>query len=61
MKVITVYFKVLSQHLPAGTEENDKNLHQDSWPLGWESTSGPSKYKRGVSTTMPWHSGHSEA
>jgi hypothetical protein len=27
-------FKALSQHLPGGTEENHKNLSQDSQSLG---------------------------
>jgi hypothetical protein len=29
-KEIVAYFKVLSQHLPGGTEKNHENLNQDS-------------------------------
>jgi hypothetical protein len=29
-EVVVARFKVLSQHLPGGTEENHENVHQDS-------------------------------
>jgi hypothetical protein len=33
-EAIVAYFKVLSQNLPEVTEENHKNLNQDSWSQG---------------------------
>jgi len=38
-------FKVLSWHLPGGTEENHKKLSQDSWSLGRDLNPGPPKYE----------------
>jgi len=33
-ETIVAYFKVLSRHLPGGTEESHKNFSQDSLSLG---------------------------
>jgi hypothetical protein len=42
-------FKVLSCHLPGGTEESHKTLSQDSWSLGQDLNLGPPECKAG------WH------
>jgi hypothetical protein len=38
-------FKVLSQHLPGGTEENHRNLIQGSWSPGLDLNPRPPKYE----------------
>jgi hypothetical protein len=38
----------LSQHFPGGTEENHKNLSQDSRSPGMYMNTLPSKYEAGV-------------
>jgi hypothetical protein len=42
------YFKVLSRHLPGGTEENHQNLDQDSRSPGPRFESGTSQMRRYV-------------
>jgi hypothetical protein len=49
-------FKILSQHLPGGTEENTKTLSQDSRPPGLVSMSETPEYETGVLTTRARHS-----
>jgi hypothetical protein len=44
-------FKVLTQHLHRGTEENHKNLSQDCWSLDRDMSLRPSIYEAGVLTT----------
>jgi hypothetical protein len=44
--------KVLSHHLP-GTEENHKNLSQDSRFLGKDLNLGPPEYEVEILTTQP--------
>jgi hypothetical protein len=44
-EVAMVQFKVLSWHLPEGTNKNRKNLSQDSLSMGWGSHQGNPKYK----------------
>jgi hypothetical protein len=46
-------FEVLFRHLPGGTEENHKNLSQNSWPPGRDSNPEPPEYKVGMLTTQP--------
>jgi hypothetical protein len=41
-------FKVLSWHLPGGTEENHINLSQDSGSLSQDLNPGPPEYEAGV-------------
>jgi hypothetical protein len=45
-------FKVLSGHLPGGTEQNLKNLNQYSWSPGRESNPGHLEYEVGELTTQ---------
>jgi hypothetical protein len=48
-----IYFKVLSRHMPRGTEENDEKRQSD-WPVsGPRFESGPSEYEAVVVTTRP--------
>jgi hypothetical protein len=47
-----VAFEELSRQLPGGTEENNKNLSQDSRFPGQDLNSGPSEYV-GMLTTQP--------
>jgi hypothetical protein len=44
-EAIVAYFKVLSRHLPGGTEENHGNLSQDSRSPGRDLNSEPSEYE----------------
>jgi hypothetical protein len=46
-------FKVLSQYLPGWTEENHKNLSQDSQSRGQDTNVGPPEYESGVLITQP--------
>jgi hypothetical protein len=50
------YFKVLSRHLPGGTEENYEKTHsQDSWSTARDLKPGPPEYEAGVIITLdPW-------
>jgi hypothetical protein len=53
-EAVTSQFKVLSWHLPGGTEgKKMKNLSQDSRSLGRYSNPGSPKYETGVLTTKP--------
>jgi hypothetical protein len=47
-KTVMTHFKVVSQNFPAGTEENHKNLIQDSQSLGQDSNLGPPQYEEVV-------------
>jgi hypothetical protein len=49
-------FKVLSQHLPGGTEKNHKNPHQYSHSPGRELSLGPTEHAAVMLTTLPRHS-----
>jgi hypothetical protein len=49
-------FKVLSQHLPQGTEENHKEKSQNSWSPGWDLYLRHPEYETGVLTTQPQRS-----
>jgi hypothetical protein len=52
-EAVVAWFKVLSRHLPGRTEENHKNLSQDSWFPGRDLNPGPPEYETGVLTTRP--------
>lgn len=54
-KVITAYFKLLSQHLPGRTEESHKNLIFDSLSPGWYLNHRLLEYELGVLTTGLQH------
>jgi hypothetical protein len=54
-EVVMAYFKVPSQYLPAGTEENNGTLNSDSQPLVWELYAWYSEYKAGFLTTILEH------
>jgi hypothetical protein len=41
-------FEASSQNFPGRTEENHKDLSQDSWSLGQDLNQGPSRYEAGV-------------
>jgi hypothetical protein len=41
--------------MPGGTEENHKNLSQNSWSLGQDLNQEPPEYEAGVLTTRPQH------
>jgi hypothetical protein len=45
-------FKVLFWNLPGGTQENSKNLSQDSRSPGQDLNPGPPEYGAGVLTTQ---------
>jgi hypothetical protein len=44
-------FRVLSQPLPVGTEENHKDVSYDSQSLGRNLNPGPPEYEAGMSST----------
>jgi hypothetical protein len=46
-------FKMLSQHLLGGTEENHENLNQDSQSPGRDLNPGPPEYEAEMLTTRP--------
>jgi hypothetical protein len=49
-------FEVLFQYLPGGTEENHKNVSQQSWLPGRDLKPGPPKCEAGVLRTLPQRS-----
>jgi hypothetical protein len=52
-KAVLAWFKVLSRHLPGGTQENHERLSQDSRSPVQDFNSGPPDYKAGVPTFRP--------
>jgi hypothetical protein len=52
-EAVVAYFKVLFQHLPGGTEENNEKVNQDKWSLGQYLNPGCREYKAGVLPTQP--------
>jgi hypothetical protein len=52
-KAAVVYFNVLSQHSPGGTEKNHENVSQDSRSPGRDLKLVTPGYKAGVLTNQP--------
>jgi hypothetical protein len=50
-EAVVAYFKVLSRHLPGGTEKTHKNHSQDSLSPGRNLNSEPPEYEAGVLST----------
>jgi hypothetical protein len=50
-EAVMTKFKVLSWYLPGGSEENHKNLSQDSQSPSQDLNLGPPEYEAGVLTT----------
>jgi hypothetical protein len=50
-EAVVAFLKVLSRHLPGGTEENDENLSQNCRSPGRDLSPGPPEYEAGVLTT----------
>jgi hypothetical protein len=56
VQAAVAWFKILSRHLPGGTEENHTHSYSDSRSPGLDLNLGPAEYEAAVLTTRPQRS-----